>query len=115
MDFAAQMFFFSNTLILPFWLLLIFFPRTKLTRRVFANPNFNPMQLLRLSGIKLFAHRFLPKISPQSAFTTPPLRLPVSLLFPNFAIWQGNPPKSPLIPRCIGQKWQTAALLGQFG
>ena len=70
---------------------------------------------LRLSGIKLFAHRFLPKIPPLSAFTTPPLRLPVSLLFPNFAIWQGNPPKSPLIPRCVGQKWQTPSVLGQFG
>lgn len=48
MDFSAQMFIFSNTLILPFWLLLIFFPRTKLIRRVFANPNFNPMQLLAI-------------------------------------------------------------------
>lgn len=48
MNFASGMFNFSNTLILPFWLFLIFLPRSTITRRIFANPNFSPMQLLAL-------------------------------------------------------------------
>jgi len=69
----------------------------------------------RLSEIKLFAHRILPKIPPLSAFTTPPFRRPSSDLVLDFAFWKCNPPKSPPIPRCVGQKRQTPAVLGQFG
>jgi hypothetical protein len=88
---------------------------TKPMIRIIAGDQNLRLSGMRLSGIKLFAHRFLPKIPPLSAFTTPPLRQPESVLLLDFAIWQGNAPKSPLIQRCVGQKWQTPAVLGQFG
>ncbi|MEY3901351.1 MAG: hypothetical protein RL189_657 [Pseudomonadota bacterium] len=63
MDFATSMFNFSNTLILPFWLMLIFLPRSNITRRFFSNPNFSPMQLLAI----LYAIMVIPALvsSPQ--------------------------------------------------
>jgi len=48
MQLAHHLFNFSNTLILPFWTMLIFFPKSDLTRKLFANRTFNPMQLLAI-------------------------------------------------------------------
>jgi hypothetical protein len=48
MEEANFVFDLSNTIVLPFWILLILFPRSGLTRTVFAHPKFSPMHILAI-------------------------------------------------------------------